>query len=245
MEWEFVKEMNHTYLVWDEDEETIKSDFRFRMIKENHVEGIVDMDIRNINGNYKVYYDVTDMESLEDMTKVHSLGYEDIEEIMKSLVLISSELEKLFCEEETLLLWPEFVFKNRVKNSYMFICHPHKEKYEKQQLNLFQFLLDNIEALDPQIMEGFLEVYDMVLSGVKSFKSLYEKFSSFNHSKEEENCEMPVLPIEDGYKKEERESMLKKLSDKYYIPSLRESLAGLCILSGVISVFIYIYLSWI
>lgn len=246
MECEFVREMNHTYLVWDEDEKTIKSDFRFRMLKENHIEGIVDMDIRNINGHYKVYYDVTDMESLEDITKVHSLSYEDIDVIVKSLVMISSELEKLFCEEETLLLGPEVIFKNRITNSYEFICHPKEERNDKQQINLLQFLMENIETKDPQIVEDIFEVYDMALSGVKSFKALYEKLSAGKYTKEEEQISEPeAAPRDDGYKKEEREGLIKKLSEKYYIPSLRESLAGLFILSGAVSVFIYIYLSWI
>lgn len=246
-DWTVIRELNHTYLVCDEDEDYIMSDFRFRMLRENKATYLVSMDIRNINGVFKVYYDITDLESVEAVIQAHTITYDDMENILKSVVMASSELEKFFCEEDTLVLLPNLIFKNRETDSYEFICYPDRSPENNYQLKLISFFMEHIEVKDEDATEGLFEIYDMAINGVKKYKTLYEKLIS--HRKEEE----PDKPLEqeslnvydDGYKKEERENAMKKLREKYYIPSLQESLAGLFLLSGIISVCVYIYLGWI
>lgn len=248
--WSIQKELNHVYVVFEEDCDRLNKDFRFRMIKENPIDEILSPDIRNINGEYKTYYDITDLESLEKTVQLHGATCDDVKEVLKALLLLSTKLEKIFCEENTVILSPQFIFKNRLTDSYVFICHPEEENIENNyQVELISYFVNHIQVDQTNHIEGLFEVYDMVMEGNKSFKTLYEKLiSTEKNPQENEDQETNVNTVEtvnDDYKICERENAVKMLSEKYYIPSLQESLAGLFLLSGTVSIFVYIYLNWI
>lgn len=251
--YEIKKELNHTYIVMKVDDNKTFDDYRFKMLKENRIKSLIPMDVRNINGEYLLYYDITDKESLDDYLKVHIVTEEIIKGVLSGLMLLSENLRIHFCEEELIISVPELVFKNRIDDSYEFICVPfipEDDGDESCQVLLLQTFMEKIEVGEPELIESLFEIYDMAESGVKSYKTLYEKLM-FKKTEypipEEEQSVSPlcegILPSEEL--SEEKPCAKSKWFDNLYKPSIKEVVTFLSITSGIILLLVYTYLTWI
>lgn len=61
-------ELNKTYFITG-SESPIYNDYRFKMLAENSMEGIIPVDIRSINGETRLYYDITNKANLAKLKR--------------------------------------------------------------------------------------------------------------------------------------------------------------------------------
>lgn len=251
--YEIKKELNHTYIVMKVDDNKTFDDYRFKMLKENRIKSLIPMDVRNINGEYLLYYDITDKESLDDYLKVHIVTEEIIKGVLSGLMLLSENLRIHFCEEELIISVPGLVFKNRIDDSYEFICVPflpEDDGDESCQVLLLQAFMEKIDVGEPELIESLFEIYDMAESGVKSYKTLYEKLTYSKTESALPGEPQNILPVDETSQTSEDINEIKacaksKWFDNLYKPSIRETLSVLCTAAGIILLLAYTYFTWI
>ncbi|MCR5310276.1 MAG: DUF6382 domain-containing protein [Lachnospiraceae bacterium] len=239
-----IHELNHTYLIITGDCIEKTDDFRYRMLLSNCMEGVIPMQIRVINGEREVYFDITEREPVAEYYKGRPAGRDDIRLLLEAVFRVSSNIEKFLIDEGNLIMRPELIYRNVKSGGFEFICFPDNEREggikEEPAKELMRFLTGCVDTGDELLTECIYGLYDMAAFKNVNFATLYETYMGemketklTKESPEEEQQENweSVLPPEKGR--------------KIYIPSLKEWGAALLGVTGMALIGLNLYSSFL
>ena len=109
---EFEKTMNHTYMVLSREiffENNEDEDYRLQMLLQNNIPGLLYVSKQALNGENKLYYEISAMESLEESFLKKEMDYKSVRELLLGCVNIYSTLEEYLLEGEQLILTPKYI----------------------------------------------------------------------------------------------------------------------------------------
>lgn len=105
-----------------EEEAVYKEDYQMRMLKANHLEGILKMGGRGVNKSSFYDYDVSGKMSMKSMFERSKIGAEDIKIFLRDLKTAIKEVETFLLNIHCILLKPEYIFYEEGK--YYFCYYP-------------------------------------------------------------------------------------------------------------------------
>ncbi|MBP5152899.1 MAG: hypothetical protein ILP13_08315, partial [Lachnospiraceae bacterium] len=216
-----IHELNHTYLIITGSSIEKTDDFRYRMLLSNCMEGVIPMQIRVINGEREIYFDITEREPAAEFYKSRQAGRDDIKSLLEAVFRVSSNIEKFLIDEGNLIMRPELIYRNVKTGGFEFICFPGNDlkdgEKEEPAKELMRFLTGCVDTSDELLTECIYGLYDLAAFKNVKFATLYE--NSMGEMKETKLSEEP--PEEE--RPENWESVLPpEKARKIYIPSLKE-----------------------
>lgn len=236
MKYQMIYELNHTYMVVSGEEIEQGEDYRYRMLASNILKGILPLEIRRINGEKKIYIDLTGKETVLNFYNMRKLTRSEIRKLFEAIYVTSEEMERYLIGESDIILSPEMIFRNAATGEYEFVCIPLVEEEDGKNdamLSLLHFIMMHIDNEDEKLVNAIYSINDMYENGNARIAIIYEYYV------EETEEEAHEIIIDE---KEEDEPVKKK---KRYRPSLKEvGTLGLGI-AGLILVSVNLYLSFI
>lgn len=208
-------------------------DYRYKMINDNKIEGILPLEMRNINGESRLYYDISGRENFVRYVSVRNLTVDELLKLTGCMMRASEKMREYLLEESHLVFEPDLIFRNSKTGDYEFICIPghirDEAEIREDMLSLLQLIISHIDPENTDVVEIAYAIYEMGAAGPVLSKTLYEtvwEMSERSNSSSEIAEEEEDMP-EDFYERVEK-GVYK------YRPSLREFLGVGFAASGII-----------
>lgn len=234
-------ELNRTLLILSGQEFSVEEDYRHRMLSENDIKGLIPLNFQSINGNREARFDITHLVSLSEYFSTSDVSREDVKGLFEAVLRTTESASEFFLEEGNILLGPDVIFYDPNKQSYEFVCAPVSEPLEKQKSSikdLLKFLMVKVDTNDDRLVEAIFEADEKTETERLGFTDLYEKLietlkRTDGDEIEDEEPKADTIDIQNG-----EDDKLHGL----YIPSFKELIAALMILSGTIMIAYNVYL---
>ena len=241
-----IYELNHTYMTANYDGDGLDSDYRLQMINNNHIDGLMVPSIRNINNEQKLYFDITERESLLHLFTTRDATYEEIVNLFKCLMRTADELERYLLEESDLMLFPELIFRNVKTGQYEFTFVPDRDESTADGNGikaLLEFIMSKVNAKDEKAVETIYMTYEIAQSTTLRIKTLYETAIAITREESTDNEELVMEEVPVCDEEPQNDDVLPKQTK--YIPSVKEVIAGLLAFAGIVLLCVFTYLEMI
>lgn len=186
------KDYRHNYLIIREDEMT-GDDYQRKMITENRIRGLLPCQIRYINGETLLYYEITSKQSVKGLFEGKHLTMKDLRGLFISLKMVMEETASFLLPEDGLLIEPDMIFTELEKEEFYFVYDPFSESRGTQTLiALLEFLADHVDGEDNAALQA---VYHMLDLAEKEQFVLDEIVEWFGEEEQLENVPEPEKEI--------------------------------------------------
>ena len=155
------KDYRHNYLIIREDEMT-GDDYQRKMITENRIRGLLPCQIRYINGETLLYYEITSKQSVKGLFEGKHLTMKELKGLFISLKMVMEETASFLLPEDGLLIEPDMIFTELEKDEFYFVYDPFSESRGTQTLiTLLEFLADHVDGEDNTAMQAVYHMLDL------------------------------------------------------------------------------------
>lgn len=218
MEIAYKKDGNENYMIikkHDVDE----SDYKFQMIINNNIEGIIPLKIKNINNEQELFYNTTSMLSVDNMFAKKGMNGEELFELIKSIKKLFDNMKEFFLDSGSILFDTDKIFIKRCTKKYMFCYCPQNESSVQENLrNLFDSLLEYVDHNDRKAVLIAYEIQRMTVNDDFTIQDLLEcaerniKDAQIEEQKVVLKTDFPINKIKYDTEEESKNNLLKKLS---------------------------------
>ena len=122
---DYKRELNHTMLIL-EAPEAYQESYRMRMLKENHIQGLLPVRGRGMDHLGIYEYDISGKVSLKSKCERGNITGKEINEFVVQIFHIISRVKNYLLDADGLILDPEFIFIE--EGNYYFCYYPHGRK---------------------------------------------------------------------------------------------------------------------
>lgn len=199
-----------------------KDDYKFQMVINNAIDGIVPMSIKTVNNIDELHYQVTSMISLENMYAGKKMSGEELCSLVRNIEILLERTREYLLDFNDIMFDPEFIYIKKQTGKYEFCYIPQKRKGFYEELKkLFDSILEYIDYKDKNAVIMAYELQQMVASNdftiadlVRCAKDNMEKFISVNDTNESKNKEIQYRESENIAECEpDKKGLLKNISD--------------------------------
>lgn len=129
---DYERNMNHNYIVLSKcdffgKEKDKGTDFRTRMLLENHIPGLLPVTHRLVNGESRYYYEINSLQSLDRLYEKNEIKYDALKSLLSGCVSLFERLEEYLLDGAQIIIKPELVYINVEKMEPYFVCYPDYE----------------------------------------------------------------------------------------------------------------------
>lgn len=159
---DIMQQMGKTYITTEYDV-AVDREYLVSMITENRIEGLVSCKIGYEQSKKMIYYDVTNMESLEHKYSEAKLSLSDIYALFNGLTGIVKGIGEYLLDEKYLLYNPRYIFSD-IENSQLYqIYVPNKGEDETNPYSeMADFLLKTVNPKDDKAVRIAYLFYRMI-----------------------------------------------------------------------------------
>ena len=138
-----------------EEETVYKEDYQMRMLKVNHLKGILKVGGRGVNKSSYYDYDVSGKMSMKSMFERSKIGSEDIKMFLRDFKLAVKEVETFLLNIHCILLKPEYIFYE--DGNYWFCYYPPAKQDIWEEFHVLTEYF--VKQADYQDQEGISMVF--------------------------------------------------------------------------------------
>lgn len=159
MEVEYRKDLHHNYMVITEDKGIQTEPYCVKLLEQQHIEGILLMEQRQVDEKHLFYYDITGMQSMKNLLDKSSLSFERLKLIMNGILHTMETAYEFLLPEDDFVLKPEFIYLDVVSYIPVLCFLSGYQSDMKEQLNyLLEYLMNKVDYND---REAVLLVYQL------------------------------------------------------------------------------------
>lgn len=185
MEFKLIEDICHNYMSISLENSIVDFSYKFNMILNNKIKGLLKTSTRVINNNTSLYYEISSKQTLESKLENSKIGYEEIKQLLIALFVCIEEVEKYLLDVNDIILVPSMIFWNIDNNSIEFCYYPNLDKNFKQEFNtLLQYLLTKVNHADSKAVILSYDLHDITIRSNYSIKEMLEKLTQIDDSKE-------------------------------------------------------------
>lgn len=146
---EYEEQTGRSFLTVIPEQKNIMESFPYRMVKENHIEQLIPFHVREINGEEKLYFDITSMETVKAFYENRDMNYEDCKNILLSIQKMLWRMQEYLLDGEQISLQETEMFWNYENNSLCFLFLPSlQQNLSVSFRNLAEFMLEKVNHED-------------------------------------------------------------------------------------------------
>lgn len=176
----YKKDLKQSYMII-EGGEGEQEDYQIAMLRENKIPGILETDVRYIDGRCHYYYDISGKVSLKTRYEKRRLCNEDMKQFVAALLRTIPMLQKYMLDSNYLLLQPEYIF---YEDEDIFFCYyPCCETDAKEEFHkLTEFFVQEVDYKEEEGLHLAYTLHKATMEENYSIEKIMEKLIS----KEEE-----------------------------------------------------------
>lgn len=188
----YKKELNKVSLTI-ETNQFYKEDFQMKMLRENHIHGLIKVECHHVNNESHFLYDVSNMFSLQKKYELVELNSEEMRKIIGALMRVIDELQQYLLFPDCLLLDPNLIYWDKSKWNFLYL--PLRST--------------NLSKAFHELTEYFVKTLDYSeIEGIKIAGFLHKETLQDNFNLKE------ILNRYEVYQKEEIEVKIEKTEEK-------------------------------
>ena len=222
MKIESSRDIYHNYRILSDGKTPDCHSYTVRMMTENHIPGFLDCHIQEIDSSTRYLYDVTSMQSLEDILESGKITGQLLELLYSSVLAAIRNLEDFLLDENGIQMSPELIFLNAERTRIYFIYYPDEEESCSGQMKrLGEMILPHLDHGDKKSVIMGYAFYQKAAEGnisVGEFQKLLEE------------CRPNPMPESKGVSEEEereRREQRERILDEFFEEDEKSSGEGL------------------
>lgn len=261
MRTEFRRDMDHNYLILQEDIAVDTSAYQVRMLAGNVIPSILKCRIQSLDGSQFFSYDITSKQPLSVLYEEKKFRIKDLQMVLGGFVNVMEELTEFLMNPEQLILRPEYIYLDIESQKVYFCCLPGFYREIQQQFReLTEYILPKLDHEDEQAVVLGYGIYKKALEPgfqletvkaavyrkeeIKKEKSDCRIKEKPENKAEQENEEQEAVQwqeISEQNEKEEKKNIFKNRK----IKSAAVCAAGLLLLLAVLAASTLGYIPWL
>lgn len=227
MEISYIKDGNRNTMIIkgiDLDE----NDYKLQMIMNNHIDGIMPMNVEHINNNSIIKYNISSKTRLSDLYARKQMSGKELYSFIKDIKVLAEKMREYLLDINYIAFDTELIYFNRQTGRYEF-CYitEEQEEFQIRIRDLFDKLLEYINHNDKEAVMIAYGIQQLTLGVDFTVQDIlecaYENMQEFKQKKKENKpiMETKVEIEKNGETKEKKKgifdhiSMLFKKKEKY------------------------------
>ena len=236
MQIDYKRDLNHTYVILQEEKEPDTASYQIRMLLTNAIPGLLDCKIGKMDDKTLFYYEVTSRQSLQSVFEQRSIGAEVLRKLFEQLLDLIEELGQYLLVPDGLVLQPELVFADANLENFSFCYLPGKQGhtgcFQKQIRELMEYLLPKLDHQEQDAVVLGYGLYREISAEIFSVETiqalLYQtgkekKETTEQEGKERSREENPPVQMEE-MRWEEREA--EAAAENFFVEAEEEKDEG-------------------
>lgn len=172
MEIEYVREVKDTFM---QIESAKKDNYQMKMIMNNHIPGLLEINYRMVNGKTRYLYRISSMINMEDEFHKKNLCFEDLQALIKAFLKLFSSMENFLLDFNGLMLTPDTVYKDIRTSEWQFAYFVDKESdFEDDMKEFFEYIIRNVNHKDIRAVTMAYGIYKRICEGNFNPSELFE-----------------------------------------------------------------------
>lgn len=161
-------------------------DYQMRMLRMNHIEGVLPVKGRGMNSVSCYDYDVSGKISLQAMFERNKMGHEDLKTLLKCFDKTVCEVQKYLLNIHCLILLPEYIF---YENEQYYFCYFPQNKGEIWQHfhELTEFFVKVIDYEDKECVQMMFLLHKKTMGDNYSIKKVILESMRAGKQQEQKN----------------------------------------------------------
>ena len=161
----FDRSMNHNYMILSKRDffgkaESESSDYRVRMLLENHIQGLLPVTHRVVDGESRYYYEINSLQSLDRLLDKKEIGYRELKALLMGCINLFDRLEEYLLDGSRIIMRAEYIYMNVERMEPYFVCYPDYNGDARASFMTFiDELLVRIDHADEQAVLLGYQVY--------------------------------------------------------------------------------------
>lgn len=169
----YKNDLNKAYLVLEEA--CTIEDYQAIMLRENEIPGVLKTEIRSFDEYRQYLYDISGKQSLRQLYAREKLGYEEIKNLIESLMYTLQTVKKYMLDGKGILLQPEFVFGE--KGVFYYCYYPNNQKDLAEAFHeLTEFLVKEVDYRDERGVHLAYVMHKATMEEHYSVERIMEEF---------------------------------------------------------------------
>ena len=162
MKLEYKRELDHNYMILEEQQETAKEGYEIYMLEENRIPGLLKCTLQRLNQQQRFCYEVTSRQPLDIILERKRLTYGDLMGLLKGIYTALQGAREYLLDVNRLMLRPEYIYLNLDTDTPELCYFPYYEKpVQEQFFELAEYLLGKLDRQDRAGVELGYEIYKM------------------------------------------------------------------------------------
>lgn len=162
MKLEYKRELDHNYLILEEQKEAVYEGYEIYMLEENQIPGLLKCRMQRLDQQQRFCYDVTSRQPLDIILERKRLVYEDLRGLLRGIYRALLGAREYLLDVNGLILLPEYIYVNLDTNLPELCYFPYYEKpIQEQFFELTEYLLGKLDRQDRAGVELGYEIYKM------------------------------------------------------------------------------------
>ena len=199
MQIDYKRDLNHTYVILQEEKEPDTASYQIRMLLTNAIPGLLDCKIGKMDDKTLFYYEVTSRQSLQSVFEQRSIGAEVLRKLFEQMLDLLEELGQYLLVPDGLVLQPELVFADANLENFSFCYLPGKQRhtgcFQKQIRELMEYLLPKLDHQEQDAVVLGYGLYREISAEIFSVETiqalLYQTGKEKKETTEQEGKERP------------------------------------------------------
>lgn len=206
---EYVRSLNSNYVRFKLDKQPEDNSYQYCILTRGGIGGLLSCSIRNIDGIFYTYYDISSHQSIKDLIGKNGISSGFICELFDSLKIEYAELCRFLLDKRNLILEPEHIFRDIETGEFAFLYIPYSDQKDSFSA-LTKFMVDQVDCTDEKAVETVYNIYERYIRIGDSYLR-DAVFDDVNYLKHEKTYVTEDIKISD---EEESENIFNPEEDK-------------------------------
>lgn len=159
MELEYVRSLSCNYERVKLKEKPQEKRYQYCMISRGGIKGLLPCDLRYINGEAFLYYDITSKQDLWHLYEGKHITREILRECLWSIKKLRQELERFLLDVQNVMWYPNQIFQDLETGVYHFLFLPYCEESTGWK-EFMDFVVEKIDYDDPVLVDTTYKIYE-------------------------------------------------------------------------------------
>lgn len=165
MEAKYIIDMQNNYLIL-EDMDNSTTTYMAKMILNNHISGILDVELRSVDNKDFFYYDISLKDSMYNIYEKRFINYEELKKLLSDIVGAIENSREYLLKEENFVLKPDYIYINQ-KNDQPELCYyiGYNLPLTDQFAGLLEYFMNKVDYKDEKVVLLIYSLYKIVRDG--------------------------------------------------------------------------------